>query len=164
MAVGKSTVGRNLADALDMPFYDSDAEIETRAGAEVSWIFDVEGEAGFRDREEQVIDDLSQLQGVVVATGGGAVKRAINRTHLAARGIVIHLDCPLQRLLARTRNDKKRPLLQGDDREEVLRKLVCERAPLYAEIADYRFVSDEQSVKTLVRQIVRQLREDKVID
>ena len=147
MAVGKSTVGRNLADALDMPFYDSDAEIETRAGAEVSWIFDVEGEAGFRDREEQVIDELSQLQGVVVATGGGAVKRAINRTHLAARGIVIHLDCPLQRLLARTRSDKKRPLLQGDDREEVLRKLVCERAPLYAEIADYRFVSDEQSVK-----------------
>lgn len=164
MAVGKSTVGRNLADALDMPFYDSDAEIETRAGAEVSWIFDVEGEAGFRDREEQVIDELSQLQGVVVATGGGAVKRAINRTHLAARGIVIHLDCPLQRLLARTRSDKKRPLLQGDDREEVLRKLVCERAPLYAEIADYRFVSDEQSVKALVRQIVRQLREDKVID
>ena len=164
MAVGKSTVGRNLADTLGMPFYDSDAEIETRAGAEVSWIFDVEGENGFRDREEQVIDDLSQMQGVVVATGGGAVKRANNRAHLAARGIVIHLDCPLQRLLARTSKDKKRPLLQGDDREEVLRKLLCERAPLYAEIADYRFISDQQSVKTLVQQIVRQLRKDKLID
>jgi shikimate kinase len=164
MAVGKSTVGRMLADTLKMPFYDSDAEIEARAGAEVSWIFDVEGEAGFRDREEQVIDELSQLQGIVVATGGGAVKRDVNRAHLASRGVVIHLDCPLRRLLARTRNDKKRPLLQGDDRTEVLSKLVCERAPLYAEIADYRFVSDEQSVKALVQQIVKKLREDQVID
>ena len=164
MAVGKSTVGKTLADTLAMPFFDSDHEIEARAGAEVSWIFDVEGETGFRDREEHVIDELSQLEGVVVATGGGAVKRPNNRVHLASRGIVIHLDCPLRRLLARTRNDKKRPLLQGDNREAVLSKLVCERAPLYAEIADYRFVSDEQSVKTLVQQIVNKLRTDQVID
>jgi shikimate kinase len=164
MAVGKSTVGRTLADALKMPFFDSDSEIEARAGAEVSWIFDVEGEAGFRDREEQVIDELSQLDAVVVATGGGAVKRPNNRLHLASRGIVIHLDCPLRRLLARTHNDKKRPLLQGNNREQILTKLVCERAPLYAEIADYRFVSDKQSVKTLVQQIVKKLREDQVID
>ena len=164
MAVGKSTVGRLLAETLDMPFYDSDHEIEARAGAEVSWIFDVEGESGFRDREEQVIDDLSQLNGVVVATGGGAVKRDVNRQHLSTRGIVIHLDCPLNRLLARTRKDKKRPLLHGDDREAVLAKLLCERTPLYAEIADYRFVSDGQSAKSLVNQIVRRLRADKVID
>jgi shikimate kinase len=163
MAVGKSTVGRMLAETLNMPFYDSDIEIEARAGAEVSWIFDVEGEIGFRDREEQVIDELSQLSGVVVATGGGAVKRETNRRHMANRGIVIHLDCPLRRLLARTRKDKKRPLLQGNDREEVLAKLLCERAPLYAEIADYRFVSDDQSVKSLVNQIVKQLRADKVL-
>lgn len=164
MAVGKSTVGRTLADALDMPFYDSDTEIEARAGAEVSWIFDVEGEAGFRDREVQVIDELTQLNGVVVATGGGAVKRPENRRHLGGRGVVIHLDCPLKRLLARTQNDKKRPLLQGDDREEVLRKLICERAPLYAEIADYRFVSDQQSVKSLVDQILHKLREDQLVN
>ena len=119
MAVGKSTVGKTLADTLEMPFFDSDHEIEARAGAEVSWIFDVEGETGFRDREEHVIDELSQMDGVVVATGGGAVKRSINRFHLASRGVVIHLDCPLRRLLARTRNDKKRPLLQGDNREAV---------------------------------------------
>jgi len=162
--VGKSTVGRMLAEALQMPFYDSDAEIEARAGAEVSWIFDVEGEIGFRDREEQVIDELSLLDGVVVATGGGAVKRLNNRQHLAARGIVIHLDCPLRRLMARTRKDKKRPLLQGNDREEILRKLVCERAPLYAEIADYRFISDEQSVKAFVDQIVSKLRADQVVN
>lgn len=163
MAVGKSTVGRLLAEALGRPFFDSDAEIEARSGAEVAWIFDVEGEQGFRDREEHVIDELTQRDGIVLATGGGAVKREANRRHLAARGIVIHLDCPLRRLLARTRRDKKRPLLQGDDREEVLTKLICERAPLYAEIADYRFVSDDQSAKSLVQQIVRQLRQDNVI-
>ncbi|MCR9260054.1 MAG: shikimate kinase AroK [Pseudomonadaceae bacterium] len=164
MAVGKSTVGRTLAETLEMPFYDSDAEIELRAGAEVSWIFDVEGEKGFRDREEHVIDELSQMRGVVLATGGGAVKRAANRQHLAARGIVIHLDCPLRRLLARTRNDKKRPLLQGDNPEEILTKLVRERAPLYDEISDYRFISDEQSVKSLVQKIVTQLRADHRIE
>lgn len=164
MAVGKSTVGRTLAETLEMPFYDSDAEIELRAGAEVSWIFDVEGEKGFRDREEHVIDELTQMRGVVVATGGGAVKRTANRQHLAARGIVIHLDCPLRRLLARTRNDKKRPLLQGDNPEEILTRLVRERAPLYDEISDYRFISDEQSVKSLVQKIVTQLRADHRID
>lgn len=164
MAVGKSTVGRTLAETLKMPFYDSDAEIELRAGAEVSWIFDVEGEKGFRDREEHVIDELSQMQGVVVATGGGAVKRAANRQSLATRGIVIHLDCPLRRLLARTRNDKKRPLLQGDNPEAILTKLVRERAPLYEEISDYRFISDEQSVKSLVQKIVTQLRADHRIE
>ena len=112
MAVGKSTVGRLLAEALHLPFYDTDEEIEARAGAEVAWIFDVEGEEGFRDREEQVIDELTQLDGAVLATGGGAIKREANRRHLAGRGIVIHLDCTLKRLLVRTRKDKKRPLLQ----------------------------------------------------
>ena len=163
MAVGKSTVGRLLAESLGRPFYDTDTEIEAKSGAEVAWIFDVEGESGFRDREEQAIDELTQMQGIVLATGGGAVKREINRRHLAARGVVIHLDCPLKRLLARTRKDKKRPLLQGDDREEVLTKLICERGPLYEEIADYRFVSDDQSAKSLVQQIVNTLSADNVI-
>jgi len=163
MAVGKSTVGKLLADALSMPFFDSDHEIEARAGAEISWIFDVEGEQGFRDREEQVIDELTAQSGLVMATGGGAVLSAENRQHLAARGTVIHLDCPLHRLLARTRKDRKRPLLQGDDRESILRRLVCERAPLYAEIADYRFVSDRQSAKDLVQQILQRLRADGLI-
>ncbi len=164
MAVGKSTVGRALADTLHMPFYDSDQEIEARAGADIAWIFDVEGESGFRDREEHVIDDLSRRQGVVVATGGGAVKRAINRQHLAARGTVVHLDCPLQKLLARTQHDKRRPLLQGEDREQVLARLLCERGPLYAEIADYRFISGEQSARQLARQIVGKLKQDGVVD
>ncbi len=163
MAVGKSTVGRLLSEQLSMPFYDSDHEIEERAGAEVAWIFDVEGEEGFRDREEHVIDDISRLDGVVLATGGGAVKREANRKHLSQRGVVIHLDCPMDRLLARTRRDKKRPLLQGDDREQVLTRLMCERGPLYAEIADYRFISDERSAKNLTRQIISALKKDEVL-
>ncbi|MEM7077251.1 MAG: shikimate kinase AroK [Pseudomonadota bacterium] len=163
MAVGKSTVGRLLAERLKRSFYDSDQEIEARAGAEISWIFDMEGETGFRDREEGVIDELTAQAGIVMATGGGVVKRERNRRHLASRGIVIHLDCPLSRLLARTRKDKKRPLLQGDDREEILTRLLCERGPLYAEIADYRFVSDEQPPRALVAQIVKRLRVDQVI-
>lgn len=163
MAVGKSTVGRLLADSLHMPFYDSDHEIEARAGAEIAWMFDVEGEEGFREREEHVLDDLSQMQGVVVATGGGAVKRANNRMRLAARGVVVHLDCPLKKLLNRTQNDKRRPLLQGDDREQVLANLLHERNPLYTEIADYRFVSGEQSARNLARQIVESLRNDGVV-
>ncbi|MEM7096639.1 MAG: shikimate kinase AroK [Pseudomonadota bacterium] len=163
MAVGKSTVGRLLAESLQMPFYDTDIEIESRAGAEVAWIFDVEGEQGFRDREEQVIDELSQENGIVVATGGGAVKRPANRLHMGGRGTVIHLDCSLNRLLARTRKDKKRPLLQGDNREQVLRDLIAERAPLYQEIADYRFLSEDQSPKTLASQIRKRLVADGVV-
>ena len=163
MAVGKSTVGRQLAETLGMPFVDSDHEIEERAGAEISWIFDVEGEEGFRDREEHVIDELSQRDGVVVATGGGVVKRKANREHLAARGIVIHLDCPIEKLLDRTSKDKRRPLLSGPNREEVLRGLMAERAPLYEEIADYRFVSGERGPKHLVQKIVRTLQQDGVI-
>ena len=105
MAVGKSTVGRQLADALAMPFFDADQEVERRAGAEISWIFDVEGEQGFRDREATVIDDLTQRQGIVLATGGGAILREENRRHLAERGIVIHLDSPIEKIIARTRRD-----------------------------------------------------------
>ena len=163
MAVGKSTVGRHLSEALDMPFIDSDHEIEERAGAEISWIFDVEGEEGFRDREEQVIDELSQRDGIVVATGGGVVKRQANRDHLAARGIVIHLDCPLDKLLDRTSRDKRRPLLNGPNREKVLRSLMNERAPLYEEIADYRFISSDRGPKQLVQKIIKTLEQDGLI-
>ena len=163
MAVGKSTVGRHLSEALDMPFIDSDHEIEERAGAEISWIFDVEGEEGFRDREEQVIDELSQRDGIVVATGGGVVKRQANRDHLAARGIVIHLDCPLDKLLDRTSRDKRRPLLNGPNREKVLRSLMTERAPLYEEIADYRFISSDRGPKQLVQKIIKTLEQDGLI-
>jgi len=161
--VGKSTVGRLLAQALRYEFFDADHLIEQRAGADIAWIFDVEGEEGFRERETQVLDDLTSRSGVVVATGGGAVLRAENRRMLAERGCVLHLDSPLQRLLERTSKDKKRPLLQGGDREEILARLQAERGPLYEEIADYRFVTDRQTPKALVREIVQKLRQDGVV-
>lgn len=158
MAVGKSTVGRRLANALDRQFFDSDDEIERRAGAAISWIFDVEGEAGFRDREQQVIDDLSQRQGIVLATGGGAVLRQVNRQRLAQRGVVVHLHSPLSRLLARTKNDRNRPLLQTGNPKKVLADLYAQRDPLYAEIADLKVVTAQQSVGALVSQLTRKIR------
>jgi shikimate kinase len=163
MAVGKSTVGRLLADALGFSFYDADQVIEERAGAPVSWIFDVEGEAGFRDREQQVIEDLTREEGIVLATGGGAVLRPANRAVLAERGIVIHLDSPIERLVERTRKDRKRPLLRQGNPREVLTRLAAERGPLYAEIADYRFITDRQGAKTLAREIEQRLRDDGVL-
>ncbi|MDA1076143.1 MAG: shikimate kinase AroK [Proteobacteria bacterium] len=164
MAVGKSTVGRLLANCLQMPFYDSDHVIEERAGASVAWIFDVEGEVAFRDREEQVIDELTSMSGIVMATGGGAVLRSTNRVALGSRGIVIHLDSPLQRLIERTEKDKKRPLLRQGNPREALVKLQAERAPLYSEIADYRFITDQQGPKVLAAEIHRQLSADGVVD
>ncbi len=163
MAVGKSTVGRLLAQQLGYAFYDTDQVIEERAGADVAWIFDVEGEQGFRDRETQVIDELSRRQGVVVATGGGAVLREGNRKMLAARGCVIHLDSPLNRLVERTQKDRKRPLLQQGDPEETLGRLQLERRPLYEEVADYRFLTDRQGPRHLVRTIIERLHGDGVL-
>ena len=163
MAVGKSTVGRLLAQSLGFVFYDSDQVIEERAGASISWIFDVEGEVGFRDREEHVLDDLTQQQGIVLATGGGAVLRPANRKVLANRGIVVHLDSPLDRLVQRTRRDRKRPLLQQGNPRATLARLQNEREPLYREIADYRFVTDRQGPKALARQIEDKLKEDGLV-
>ncbi|MDP6375836.1 MAG: shikimate kinase AroK [Pseudomonadales bacterium] len=163
MAVGKSTVGRLLAQSLEMEFYDSDHYLEERAGAPVAWIFDVEGEKGFRDREENVIDEISKKDGIVLATGGGAIVREANRTHLAARGCVIHLDSPVERLVERTLHDKKRPLLQQGNVQQTLVRLHAERAGLYASVADYTFITDRQGPKVLTREIEKKLREDGVV-
>lgn len=163
MAVGKSTVGRLLAQQLGYAFYDSDHVIEDRAGADIAWIFDVEGEAGFRERETQVLDELTAKERVVVATGGGAVLSAQNRQMLGSRGCVVHLDSPLERLLERVQKDRKRPLLQNDDPAGTLARLQREREPLYSEVADYRFVTDQQSPKSLVRSIIEQLRKDHIV-
>ncbi len=160
MAVGKTTVGRYLAAELGLEFFDADQVIEERAGADVSWIFDVEGEAGFRDREVQVIDELTARTGIVLATGGGAVLRAENRDHLSQRGTVIFLETPIERLVDRTRFDRKRPLLRGGDARATLERLFRERGPLYEGIADYRFCGDRRSAKTLAAEIASRLRAD----
>jgi shikimate kinase len=160
MAVGKSTVGRQLADALSRPFFDADHEIERRAGAEISWIFDVEGEAGFREREASVIDELTQREGIVLATGGGAILREDNRRHLASRGLVVYLDSPIEKLVARTRRDSKRPLLQGGDPGKILRELKATRGPLYAEVSDHRVMTDQRGAGAVTRKILRLLEKE----
>ena len=160
MAVGKSTVGRLLAEFMHREFYDTDQVIEERAGADVAWIFDVEGEGGFRDREQEVVEELTQCDGIVLATGGGVVLRLCNRNVLASRGVVIHLDSPLERLVERTQRDRKRPLLRQGEPRNTLRRLQQERSLLYAEISDYRFITDRQGPKVLVKAIEERLRED----
>ena len=154
MGAGKSTIGKYLAQQLHMEFYDSDHEIERRTGADISWVFDVEGEEGFRDREEKVINDLSELQGIVLATGGGSIKSRESRNRLSARGIVIYLETPVEKQLARVQKDKRRPLLQTEEEpKDVLERLAAERNELYLEIADYVVRTDEQGAKLVAHHI-----------
>ena len=158
MGAGKSTIGKHLADQLHMEFYDSDVEIERRTGADIAWVFDVEGEGGFRKREEQVIGDLTEMQGIVLATGGGAIKSTQTRNRLSARGIVVYLETPIEKQFARTQRDKRRPLLQTEeDPRDVLIRLSEEREPLYQEVADYVVRTDEQSAKLVANQIAQLL-------
>lgn len=155
MGVGKSTIGRQLAQQLSMEFFDSDQEIEQRTGADLSWVFDVEGEVGFRDREEKVIHELTEHQGIVLATGGGSVKSRETRNRLSARGIVIYLETTIEKQLARNQRDKKRPLLQvNSPPREIFEALARERNPLYEEIADVTIRTDDQSAKLIANQII----------
>jgi shikimate kinase len=158
MGAGKSTIGRHLADMLHLEFYDSDHEIERRTGADIAWVFDLEGEEGFRVREENVIQDLTELQGIVLATGGGSVLSKETRNRLSARGIVVYLETPIEKQVARTQRDKRRPLLQTDEEPKlVLERLAEERNPLYEEIADFTIRTDEQSARAVANQIIVQI-------
>lgn len=157
MGAGKSTIGRLLSEELELPFIDSDRIIEERAGADIPWIFDLEGEEGFRLREEQAIDDLTSQQGLVLATGGGAVLRESNRKHLRSRGVVVYLKTSVQQQIERTEKDKNRPLLQTPDREQVLQDLMDKRSPLYQQTADIIIDTDGLSPKSVIREILQQL-------
>ena len=159
MGAGKSTIGRHLAQQLHMEFYDSDSVIEDRTGADIAWVFDVEGEEGFRNREENVINDLTEEQGIVLATGGGSIMSKESRNRLSARGVVVYLETTIEKQLARTQRDKKRPLLQTDQPREVLESLAEERNPLYQEIADYVVRTDDQSAKVVANQIMALLEQ-----
>lgn len=159
MGAGKSTIGRLLAKDLHLPFRDSDKEIELRTGADIPWIFDVEGEQGFRDREQAVIADLAQLDGVVLATGGGAVMRADNRQALRQGGRLVYLHASVEQQLGRTAKDRNRPLLRGPDPEKVLRELIAVRDPLYREIADIVIETDERPPRMVVQEILERLQQ-----
>lgn len=157
MGAGKSTIGRHLADELHLDFFDSDQEIERRTGADIAWIFDLEGEDGFRKREENVINELTDKQGIVLATGGGSVVNKAVRNRLSARGIVVYLQTTIDKQVARTQRDKRRPLLQTDNPEQVLRDLADERNPMYEEVADYIIDTDDQSARAVANQIVNKI-------
>jgi shikimate kinase len=154
MGAGKSAVGRQLARLLHMQFLDSDDEIESRTGVDIPFIFEKEGEEGFRLREARVIDDLSRKDGVVLATGGGAVVDPDSRSRLGARGFVVYLQTSIEQQLSRTQRGRERPMLENGDREDILRQLMELRDPMYREIADLVVETDGRRVQAVVREIL----------
>jgi len=157
MGAGKSTIGRQLAKQLRLPFHDSDHEIESRTGVDIPLIFELEGEAGFRKRETTVIDELTRLPNIVLATGGGAVMDPDNRQHLKTRGRVIYLHTSVNHQLKRTRKDRNRPLLQTGNPRDKLEELMSIRDPLYREIASIIIDTDGMRVRDVVKIIMQRL-------
>jgi shikimate kinase len=153
MGAGKTTIGRRLAQARGMDFVDSDLEVEARTGVNIAFIFEKEGEAGFRRRERQAICELSQRHNLVLATGGGAVLDPDSRLWLSARGFVVYLHASIEQQIARTERTETRPLLQGGNRRETLERLFLIRDPLYREIADLVLPTDGRNARTLAREI-----------
>jgi shikimate kinase len=158
MGSGKSAVGRHLARLLRFSFHDSDADIEARTGVDIAFIFEKEGEAGFRLREKESIERLTRLDGVVVATGGGAIIQPENRRALAERGAVVYLETSIGQQLERTRHARHRPLLVDTDPKEKLAELMRHRASLYAEIADLTISTDGRRVQVVAEEIHRELQ------
>ena len=158
MGAGKTTIGRQLAQNLACEFIDSDREIEQRTGVDIPTIFEFEGEEGFREREAHIIDELTQREGIVLATGGGSVIRDENRRHLAARGFVVYLATPVSLQLQRTAHDKNRPLLQTEDPGARLKSLFEQRDPLYREIADLIVDTSRNSIRQIIQQVRNALK------
>lgn len=160
MGAGKTTIGRLLADDLGKEFYDSDQVIEARSGADIGWIFDVEGEDGFRVRERRVIRELCGLDNIVLATGGGAVLAEQNRKVIRKSGFVVYLKATIAQQVERTRRDQKRPLLQNvDDPKARLIALMDVRDPLYAEVADLTVMTSRRSPRAVCNDILQQIKE-----
>ena len=159
MGAGKSTIGRRLARQLELPFLDSDQVIQERTGVDIARIFDVEGEEGFRQREQAVIDVLTNGEPCVLATGGGAVLRPENRQSLRERGVVVYLRTSVEEQLRRTGKDKRRPLLQTDDPRTRLEALQAERSPLYEEIAHVTVDTEQGTVVQMMRAITQALED-----
>lgn len=161
MGAGKTTIGRLLAKQMGRDFYDSDVEIERKTGVKIPLIFELEGEAGFRKRETAAIEELSQLDNVIVATGGGAVLLEENRTFLKNSGKIIYLRAKVQDLYQRTRNDKSRPLLQGTNPRQKLEQLYIVRDPIYTGLADYIVDTGAQSANEITHYIEQLLLSSK---
>lgn len=162
---GKTTVGKLLAEEMGLQFIDTDAAIEERSGVDISWIFDLEGEDGFRNRESRMIHELTDLNGVLLATGAGSILRKSNRKRFISRGTVVYLETPIQQQMERTSKDKNRPLLQGssEENQKILEAMDEQRSPLYVEVADVTFRADKRSSRTLVSEIVAYFTKRKTI-
>ena len=157
MGAGKSAVGRQLARTLHLTFMDSDDEIESRTGVDIPFIFEKEGEAGFRKREAAAIDDLTKIDGVVLATGGGAIADPESRSRLGGRGFVVYLYTTVEQQFARTNRGRERPLLENGDRRAILESLLEQRDPLYREIADLVVDTDGRKVHSVANEIIQQI-------
>ena len=154
MGAGKTTIGRQLAKKLAVKFFDSDHEIEQRTGADIPWIFEIEGEDGFRKRETQIISELVSQDNIVLSTGGGVVMNPENRKALKENGYIIYLQSSPEKLYKRTANDKRRPLLQGDDKLKQIKKILKEREPLYEALANKIINTDKLTIKQIVQKIL----------
>lgn len=159
MGAGKTTIGKLLSDELGLDFKDVDREIEERSGVDIPWIFDREGEAGFRQRESAVLEALSLVDDALISTGGGAILAAQNRELMRRTGTVIYLHATVREQVRRTARDRKRPLLQNRDPATVLAELMAEREPLYREVAHIVIETDSRGPKYVVQELVRRLRE-----
>jgi shikimate kinase len=158
MGSGKTAVGRHLARLFHYAFHDSDADIEAKTGVDIPFIFEKEGEEGFRLRERESIDRLTRLESIVLATGGGAVIDPLNRAALAQRGVVVYLVTSINQQIERTRHARHRPLLHDTDPEQKLKDLMERRAMLYAEIADLTVTTDGRRVQLVAEEIHAGLR------
>ena len=158
MGAGKTTIGRQLAKSLAVAFYDSDKAIEERTGVDIPTIFEFEGEEGFREREHKMLQQLTQLKGIVLATGGGAVLREENRALLKNNGFIVYLQCSVDRILERTRKDTQRPLLKTDNPRERVETLYSQREPLYLECANFIIDTGAMPSKEAVERILQEYR------
>ena len=156
MGAGKTTIGRQLAKALHLPFYDSDKAIEEQTGVDIPTIFEYEGEEGFREREQNMIEELTQINGIILATGGGAILRVANRKALTENGFVVYLQCSVDKILQRTKRDTQRPLLNTENPRARIEKLFAEREPDYLSCADFKIETSSMQSKMVVQNILNE--------
>lgn len=157
MGAGKTRVGACLAKKLYLPFYDTDQVIEERTGVDIPFIFDKEGEEGFRRREKKIVQELAGKNGMVLSTGGGTVLDETNRKYLQASGVIIYLSVSVSSQLARTARNKRKPLLLVKDRQKILTELSLMRTPIYEQMADWAYDTDTIDIRDLVKQIINNL-------
>ncbi|MCH2668753.1 MAG: shikimate kinase AroK [Gammaproteobacteria bacterium] len=162
MGSGKTSVGRQLARELGMDFIDSDEEIEKSTGVDIRFIFEKEGESLFREREKAIISNLTQMENLVLATGGGSILDAKNRQLLNTNGIVVYLETSVKQQLLRTQKSKTRPLLVGKNPEAVLTRLMASRGPLYEQVAHFSVNTEKKQVAVVVNEIKKKLLEQTV--